>query len=90
MTTFSIKLSTTEAKAMEFAVPSTHDWIDHSAKNRARIAIDEICGILMIHCNENEIQMAVGKDAQVLQAFDLGIVDTAINRQTAAEQISEE
>lgn len=88
MTTISIELSTTEAKAMEYAVVSTHDWINHAAKNKARIAIDEICTILMTYCNENEIQMAVGKEAQVAQAFDLGIVDTAINRQTAAEQSS--
>lgn len=90
MTNFLIELSSTEAKALEYAVVSTQNWIDHAAKNKARIAIDEICGILMAYCNENEIQMAVGKDAQVIQAFDLGIVDTAINRQTAAEQASEE
>lgn len=88
MTNISIELSSTEAKAMEYAVVSTQEWINHAAKNKARIAIDEICAILMTYCNENEIQMAVGKDAQVVQAFELGIVDTAINRQTAAEESS--
>ena len=44
------------------------------AKNRARIAIDEICLLLMTHCNENNISIATGKDAQVAQAFELGVV----------------
>jgi hypothetical protein len=44
----------------------------------------------MTHCNDNEIAMAVGKDAQVAQAFTLGVVKTAEARNAeAAEALPE-
>ena len=53
--------------------------------NRARIAKDEIIEKLVAHCNSNGIAIATGEDAQVTQAFDLDVVDTAANVQAAAE-----
>ena len=38
---------------------------------------NEIIKLLVEHCNNNEIAMAVGSDAQVTQAYDLGIVTAA-------------
>jgi len=29
------------------------------------------------HCNANSVQLAVGEDAQIQQAFDLGVVEKA-------------
>lgn len=71
---YTITLSESEKLAMEFAAKDPQEWIDNAFKNRARIAIDEICSLLMTHCNENSIAMAVGKEAQVIQAFELGVV----------------
>lgn len=92
MPDITISLTETENKAMEYAAASVQDWADNVVTNRARIAIDEICGMLMTHCNENEIAMAVGKDAQVAQAFELEVVKTAAARNAEAEaaQASEE
>ena len=85
MPDITISLTETENKAMEYAAASVQDWADNVVTNRARIAIDEICGMLMTHCNENEIAMAVGKDAQVAQAFELEVVKTAAARNAEAE-----
>ena len=85
MPDITISLTETENKAMEYAAASVQDWADNAVTNRARIAIDEICGMLMTHCNENEIAMAVGKDAQVAQAFELEVVKTAAARNAEAE-----
>jgi len=85
MPDITISLTETENKAMEYAAASVQDWADNAVTNRARIAVDEICGLLMTHCNENEIAMAVGKDAQVAQAFELEVVKTAAARNAAAE-----
>ena len=49
------------------------------------IAKDEIIEKLVKHCNSNGITIATGEDAQVTQAFDLDVVDTAANVQAAAE-----
>jgi len=44
----------------------------------------------MTHCNDNEIAMAVGKEAQVAQAFELNVVQTAAARNAAAEEATPE
>ena len=33
--------------------------------------------MLVAHCNENDVQLAVGQDAQIDQAYDLGVVQAA-------------
>ena len=68
------------------AASSAQDWADTAVKNRARIAKDEIIASLVVHCNANEIALAVGEDAQVAQAFDLGVVKTAAQRTKDAAQ----
>jgi len=90
MATITIDVTATELKALEHVAASPQDWADNAVTNRARIAIDEICGLLMTHCNDNEIAMAVGKEAQVAQAFELNVVQTAEARNAAAvEEASE-
>jgi hypothetical protein len=90
MPDITISLTETENKAMEYAAASVQDWADNAVTNRARIAVDEICGLLMTHCNENEIAMAVGKDAQVAQAFELEVVKTAAARNAEADAVAPE
>lgn len=87
MPNITVSLTDTENKALEYAALSVQDWADNALKNRARIAVDEIVAALVAHCNENSIALAVGKDAQVAQAFELGVVKTAAqrNEEAAAE-----
>ena len=73
-----VTLTDTEYKALEYAALSPQDWADNALKNRARIAKDEIIALLVKHCNENNVQLATGEDAQVAQAFSLGVVKTAL------------
>lgn len=75
----------TELKCMEYAALSPQDWADNAVINRARIAGDEIVAALVAHCNANEIAIATGKDAQIAQAFELGVVKTAAEVQAEAE-----
>lgn len=85
MPNITIEITDTELKCMEYAALSPQDWADNAVTNRARIAGDDIVAKLVAHCNENEIALAVGRDAQVAQAFELGVVDTAANTQAAFE-----
>ncbi len=63
-----------EKKAMEYIANDVDEWITNAAQNRARIAKEEIIALLVAHCNENDVQLAVGQDAQIDQAYDLGVV----------------
>lgn len=74
---YTITLTETEKKAMEYITHDVDDWITNTATARARIAKDEIIAKLVAHCNENSIALAVGEDAQVLQAYELGVVEAA-------------
>jgi hypothetical protein len=85
MATISIEVTDTELKCMEYCAVSPQEWADNAVTNRARIAGDEIISIVVAHCNENSIALAVGRDAQIQQAFDLGVVQTAEQRNVESE-----
>ena len=74
MPDITITVTDTELKGLEFAAVSVQDWVDNAATNRARIAVDEIIQLLVAHCNANEVALAVGRDAQVTQAYELSVV----------------
>ena len=85
MVDITVKLTDTQNKCLEYAAASVQDWADNALHNRARIAQEEIIAALVAHCNANEVAMAVGVDAQVAQAFELGVVKTGAQRNADAE-----
>ena len=74
---YTITLTDTEKKSMEYVALDVDDWITNAVTNRARIAKEEIIALNTAHCNANAIAIAVGEDAQVTQAFTLGVVKKA-------------
>ena len=84
MANVTVTLTDTQTKSLEYAAYSVQDWCDNAIHNRARIAQEEIIAKLVAHCNANEIALATGADAQVTQAYSLGVVDTAKNISDAA------
>ena len=79
MAEIKVTVSDTQVKCLEYAAYSVQDWCDNAIHNRAHIAQEEIIAALVAHCNENSIAIATGTDAQVAQAYELGVVDTAKN-----------
>ena len=86
MPDYTITLTDSERKAMEYIAVDVDYWITNAATNRARIAIDEIVALNTAHCNANGIAIGVGITAQIEQAYELGIVQSAATRNTAAEE----
>jgi len=80
-----INLTETEIKCFEYVTSDTIGWIQNVSSERARVAKEEIIAKLVEHCNANEIALAVGEDAQVTQAYDLGVVKTATQRNEELE-----
>jgi len=72
---YTITLTDTEKKSMEYIAVDVDAWITNAATNRARKAKEEIIDKLVAHCNANSIALAVGEDAQVTQAYDLNVVE---------------
>ncbi len=74
---YTITLTDTEKKSMEYVAVDVKEWLSNCAKERARIAKEKIIALNTAHCNANSIAIAVGADAQVTQAYTLGLVKTA-------------
>ena len=85
MVDITVQLTDTQNKCLEYAAASVQDWADNALHNRARIAQEEIIAALVAHCNANEVAMAVGVDAQVAQAYELGVVKTGAQRNADAD-----
>ena len=83
--TITIELTDTQFKGLEYAALSPTEWAENAVTERCRIANDEIVAALVAHCNENSIALAVGRDAQITQAFELGVVQTAAERNVEAQ-----
>lgn len=77
MANYTITLTDAQVKALETVVIDIEDWIEHRGKARALKAQKQISQLLLNHCNEKNIAMAQGLDAQVDQAYTLGIVKKA-------------
>ena len=88
MAEIKVTLTDTELKCLEYAANTPQDWADNALTNRARIAKDEIIAALVAHCNANSVALAVGEDAQVTQAYSLGVVKSAA--QVASEEKEKE
>lgn len=85
MPSYTVTLNDIEKKAFDYVALDAEQWIKNAAANRARIAKEEIVKLNTDHCNENGIAIAVGIDAQVTQAYDLGIVKTVAQRNAEAQ-----
>ena len=70
---------------MDYITEDIDAWITNAATNRARQAKDEIIAANIKHCNANSIALAVGEEAQVTQAYTLGVVKTLADQVKEAE-----
>ena len=83
---YTTTITETQKKALEFIALDVDVWITNAATARADTAIQEIISLLVAHCNENSIALAVGHDLQVDQAYSLGVVKTAAVRLAEADE----
>lgn len=86
MSQHNIALEDWEYKCFEYLMKAEDidGWLVNFAKQRAKKASEEIINVLVQHCNDNDIALAVGKAAQIDQAFELNIIKTASQREADA------
>lgn len=82
---YTITLTDTEKKSIEFVAVDPLEWIKNATLNRARVAKEKIIALNTAHCNTNSISIAVGEDAQVEQAYTLGVVKTLADQLKESE-----
>ena len=74
MPDITITITDDEKLCLDNVMVGIGTWAHNAVTNRARKAKKDILSQLYTHCNENSIQLAVGEDAQVTQAFALAVV----------------
>lgn len=82
MPNYTLTISDTDKLALDTCI-NPHNlgigtWAQNALSQRARIAKLKIVENLVTYCNDNDVQMAVGIDAQVHQAFAVGIASTCL------------
>ena len=80
MPNITISITDTEEKALNYICVGIATYTDNFITNRARKAIEEIVDLNIKYCNENDIAIGVGVTAQIDQAYSLGIIKTAEQR----------
>ena len=74
MSDYTITLSSSEEKALKTVMVDIKEWGTNFTKVRAETAIADITAKLLEHCNANNIALATGVEAQIDQAYSLGLV----------------
>ena len=77
MSDYTITITSAEEKALKTVMVDIKEWTTNSIKVRAAQATTEITKILLEHCNANDITLATGVEAQIDQAYSLGLVAEA-------------
>ena len=80
MVDYTITVNDVNNKVLGYVANSQQEWIDNCVSARMISAKNEIINQLVAHCNENGITIATGEDAQINQAFELGVVKLAKDR----------
>ena len=72
-----ITISDTDYKVFKHICPDPDGWLLGAAVEKLTKVKKRILNLLVEHCNANSIALAVGEEAQILQAFELELVQEA-------------
>jgi hypothetical protein len=89
-TTISFDLTDTEYSVMEIIALDPMDWAENAVKERARVATNEIVQVYTAAALENGWGIPSTKEEIVADALARGLVQTAADRNAAAEAAIEE
>lgn len=82
---YTIELTETEDLALSYVAASQHNWIEHAAKNRARVATEELVQLAVTKCMDTGTPVPATREELVALAFNRGWVKTAAQRTLEAE-----
>ena len=82
---YTVTLTAAEDKALAATALSQQDWIDNAVKERCRLAIEEIVGLVVQKCLESGVSIPGSKDEMVELAYAQGWVKSAADRQAEFE-----
>lgn len=82
---YTIELTETEKTALEYVAYDAKEWIQHSAKERARLAIEDIVKIAVDKFLEAGQTIPGSKEEIVAAAYENNWIETAKDRTDNSE-----
>ena len=77
-TSYTVGITTSEYKALQYVMVDQKDWIENAIKNRARIASKDIQNLYTSYkINKGEAITAVGSTAIIEAAYAEGVIGIA-------------
>ena len=77
-TSYTVGITTSEYKALQYVMVDQKDWIENAIKNRARIASKDIQNLYTTYkINKGEAITAVGSTAIIEAAYAEGVIGIA-------------
>jgi aspartate carbamoyltransferase regulatory subunit len=80
MANITVTVTDVQQLALDEQMVSVTEWANNAVHEKARISSIDILAKLLTHCNANSITMATGEAAQLQQAYDLNVIQTAVAR----------
>ena len=73
-----------EMKALESEFVDVSDFFQNFVNHRYQLREQYVLNLLLAHCNANCITLATGASAQIDQAYDLGLIQKAVEEEYKA------
>ena len=83
---YTVTLTETEKKGMEYIAYSPQDWVENAMKERARIAVDEIVKLAVEKFLAANQSIPGSKEEIVAAAYSNGWIKTAADRDAEAQE----
>ena len=84
--TITTEVTDSQYRCLEYITIDPADFVENAATFRAHLAKQEILPLLVAYCNEKNISLATGESAQIEQAYTLGVIKTAKQRDAEFEE----
>lgn len=85
MPDITVTLTDTQLKGLEYAANSPQEWVENAVTHRAKQANDEIVRLYTERALDEGVQIPATRELIVADAFTRGWVETAAERQAAAD-----
>lgn len=89
MAELTITITDTQLKGLEYIAQTPQDWADNAITERARLAVDEIVKIYTDRALDEGVSIPATRELIVADAFTRGWVETAAQRDAAAQVVTE-
>ena len=80
MPNYTVSITDTQKKCLDYGIVGIQTWIENAIEAQINYSQQEIIDENTKHCNKNNIAIAVGISSQIDQAYAIGAVKTAEQR----------